>query len=590
MGCAWVRVDDFGGEAAKTVNPLYGKRKAVRVMIDTNQLYANLLVIGLGLLVLVIVFGVLIALLSITLRALRRVPGIGQGDILTTLGRSVRGWLLIFFLATGITFVAYGAWLTIQGQSITAVGQELLQSAVPPEFWRELGIGVAGTFGALAAARILSTLINRLMPALRDGTRRMEQVRANEASVARFYEQLGRILIRAVWIGAAGVAAILLPLPAMISTVAFTVLKIYLIITTGQLFVSIVTPLIDTLDHLSEQYVRSASLDVFYDQLRGLVPLLSRTLEYIIYVTAATLAVQQIEALAGFARYGAALVQIIAIVFLSRVVIEVVNLIIDRSVLVRGELSESEWQQRRTFGPLIKDALRYATYFGALLFALGALGIDIGPILVAIGGLGLVVGLAAQPVLTDVISGVFILFENLYLVGDYIETNEARGVVESIDVRTTRIRDPDGQVHILRNGQIGDIVNYSKGYAFAAVLVSIAYEHDLERVYRVIRETGAELDSASADVLEPTEVQGIEEFEENAVRVRTITRVRPGTHLQVARELRTRLHAAFRRERIEFWSLEDQVIYHNLNPVAELDGGDFLALAENGRMRNAPRP
>jgi small conductance mechanosensitive channel len=383
---------------------------------------------------------------------------------------------------------------------------------------------------------------------------------------------------------------VLLPLPTMISSVVFAVLKVYLIITTGQLFVSIVTPLIDTLDHLSEQYIRSASLDVFYDQLRGLVPLLSRTLEYIIYVSAATLAVQQIEALAGFARYGTALVQIIAIAFLSRVVIEVVNLVIDRSLLVRGDLSDIEWQQRRTFGPLIKDALRYVTYFTAFLFALGALGIDIAPILVAIGGLGLVVGLAAQPVLTDMISGVFILFENLYLVGDYIETNEARGIVESIDVRTTRIRDPDGQVHILRNGQITDIVNYSKGYTFAAVFVTIAYEHNLERAYAVIRATGAELDAASDDVLEATEVQGIEEFEEDAVRVRTVTRVRPGTHLQVARELRTRLHAAFRREKIEFWSLEDQVMYHNLNPVAELDGGDYLALADNGKMRAAPTP
>jgi moderate conductance mechanosensitive channel len=559
-------------------------------MIDTNQLYTNVIVIGVGLLALVILFGFLVALISVTVRALRRVPGLGGGDWLVFLARGLRGWLLLFFLAVGVTFAAYGAWLTIQGYALTEVGRDLLQNSVPARFWRELGIGIAGTLGALAAARIISALIKRLMPALRDSTRNVQQVRASAASVERFYERLGRILVRAVWIGAAGVAALLLPLPATISSVAFTVLKVYLIITTGQLFVSIVTPLIDTLDHLSEQYIRSASLDVFYDQLRGLVPLLSRTLEYIIYVTAATLAVQQIEALAGFARYGTALVQIIAIAFLSRVGIEVVNLIIDRSLLVRGDLSDIEWQQRRTFGPLIKDGLRYVTYFAAFLFALGALGIDIGPILVAIGGLGLVVGLAAQPVLTDMISGVFILFENLYLVGDYIETNEARGIVESIDVRTTRIRDPDGQVHILRNGQIGDIVNYSKGYTFAAVFVTIAYEHDLERAYTVIRATGAELDAASDDVLEPTDVQGIEEFEEDAVRVRTITRVRPGTHLQVARELRTRLHAAFRRERIEFWSLADQVMYHNLNPVAELDGGDYLALAENGRIRAAPTP
>lgn len=558
--------------------------------LDTNQLYTNLLVIGGGLFGLIVLFGLLVGLINLALRGLRQVPGVAQSDVITLLGRGLRGWLLLFMLAAGVMLVVGGAWLTIQGESILAVSRELLQQNVPAEFWPALGSGVLGTLIALVIGRILTTVISRVIPALRARTEQQPQIRADPANIVRFYDRLQRILVRSVWIGVAGVAASLLPLPPLISAVVFTILRIYLIITTGQLFVSIVTPLIDTLDHLSEQYVRSVSLDLFYDQLRGLVPLLSRTLEYIIYVTAATLAVQQIEVLAEFARYGTAIVQIIAIIFLSRVVIEIVNLLIERTLLVRGDLDDIEWQQRRTFGPLIKDALRYAIFFGAFLFALGAFGIDIGPILVAIGGLGLVVGLAAQPVLTDMISGVFILFENLYLVGDYIETNEARGTVESIDVRTTRIRDPDGQVHILRNGQIGDIVNYSKGYAFAAVFVTIAYEHDLERTFRVIRETGATLQVASADVLEATEVQGIEEFEEDAVRVRTITRVRPGTHLQVARDLRTRLHTAFRQERIEFWSLSDQVMYHNLNPVAELDGGDYLALRRNGQMRTPPNP
>jgi small conductance mechanosensitive channel len=560
------------------------------VTLDTNQLYTNLLVIGGGLFGLIVLFGLLVGLINLALRGLRQVPGLAQSDVITLLGRGLRGWLLLFMLAAGVMLVVGGAWLTIQGESILAVSRELLQQNVPAEFWPALGSGVLGTLIALVIGRILTTVISRVIPTMRVRTEQQPQIRADPAQIIRFYERLQRILLRAVWIGVAGVAAILLPLPPLISAVVFTILRIYLIITTGQLFVSIVTPLIDTLDHLSEQYVRSVSLDLFYDQLRGLVPLLSRTLEYIIYVTAATLAVQQIALLAEFARYGTAIVQIIAIIFLSRVVIEIVNLLIERTLLVRGDLDDIEWQQRRTFGPLIKDALRYAIFFGAFLFALGAFGIDIGPILVAIGGLGLVVGLAAQPVLTDMISGVFILFENLYLVGDYIETNEARGTVESIDVRTTRIRDPDGQVHILRNGQIGDIVNYSKGYAFAAVFVTIAYEHDLERAFRVIRETGATLQVASADVLEATEVQGIEEFEEDAVRVRTITRVRPGTHLHVARDLRTRLHAAFRKERIEFWSLSDQVMYHNLNPVAELDGGDYLALRRSGQMRTPPNP
>jgi small conductance mechanosensitive channel len=194
--------------------------------------------------------------------------------------------------------------------------------------------------------------------------------------------------------------------------------------------------------------------------------------------------------------------------------------------------------------------VKYAVFFGGGLLVLTVLGFDIGPILVGLGGIGLVLGLAAQPVTTDLISGLFILFENLYLVGDYIETGNARGVVESIDIRTTRIRDPDGQLHLIRNGQIGDIINYSKGYVYAVVLVSVAYEVDLERAYAVIRTTGDTLNTEHDDVLEATQVQGVEDFDDGKVIIRTATRVKPGRHLAMARAFRTAIKDAFQRAEI----------------------------------------
>jgi moderate conductance mechanosensitive channel len=135
-------------------------------------------------------------------------------------------------------------------------------------------------------------------------------------------------------------------------------------------------------------------------------------------------------------------------------------------------------------------------------------------------------------------------------VGDYIETGSARGVVETIDVRTTRIRDPDGQLHLVRNGQIGAIVNYSKGYVYSVVLISVAYETDLAHAFKVIDQIGRELDVQFDDVLEPTQIQGVEEFVDGKVVIRTITRVRPGRHQQMARELRKLLKLAFDREGI----------------------------------------
>ena len=85
-------------------------------------------------------------------------------------------------------------------------------------------------------------------------------------------------------------------------------------------------------------------------------------------------------------------------------------------------------------------------------------GIDTTPVLAGSGGIGLIVGLGAQPVINDLVSGLFVLFENLYLVGDVVQIGKATGIVEAIDIRTTRIRDdPGGQLHIIRNGQINDV-------------------------------------------------------------------------------------------------------------------------------------
>ena len=143
--------------------------------------------------------------------------------------------------------------------------------------------------------------------------------------------------------------------------------------------------------------------------------------------------------------------------------------------------------------------------------------------------------MGAQPVINDLVSGFFILLENLFLVGDYIETGTARGTVEAVDIRTTRIRDPNGQQHILRNGQLGAVINYSKKYTYAVVEVGVLHSADLDQVSQLLEEVGSTLNSQTVDVLEPTQVQGVERFTGEGPILRTVTRVKPGRHQQVAR-------------------------------------------------------
>lgn len=213
-----------------------------------------------------------------------------------------------------------------------------------------------------------------------------------------------------------------------------------------------------------------------------------------------------------------------------------------------------------TITPLIVSSLRYIIYFGTALFLLKALNIDPGPILAGAGIVGLTVGLGAQNLVKDVVSGFFILFEDYYLVGDFIETAEAQGTIQSIELRTTRILHPDGQVQILRNGDIGSIINYSKHPIDAAVEVSITYEVDPEKAFEIIERVGVELYQEEGDVLEPTHIEGVETFSEEICLIYTRTKVKPGKHLKIQRVLRQRCLVALLKEDIEVGSMDTKLV------------------------------
>ncbi len=207
--------------------------------------------------------------------------------------------------------------------------------------------------------------------------------------------------------------------------------------------------------------------------------------------------------------------------------------------------------------PLIQSSLKYLIYFGSGIWILDVFGIDPAPILAAAGILGLAISLGAQNLVNDMVSGFFILFENYYLVGDFIEMEDAMGVVEAIELRTTRIRHPNGQVHIIRNGEIAKIVNYSKEYIYAVVNVGVDYNSDLDLVYTVLKNIGQQLkENYPQEVLEATKVDGIEEFEDSSILIRTLTKLNPhnsrrGVHNYIQRILRKMIKEAFDREGIQ---------------------------------------
>jgi small-conductance mechanosensitive channel len=195
--------------------------------------------------------------------------------------------------------------------------------------------------------------------------------------------------------------------------------------------------------------------------------------------------------------------------------------------------------------PLVRSTFMYATYFATAVLILSAMGFNPMPFLAGAGILGLVVGFGAQSMINDVVSGFFILFENIYLVGDVIEVGSACGVVEAIEFRTTKIRDADGRLHIVRNGDMKLVVNYSKDYAIAVVALDVGYDADLRAVFACLHDAGEQLRAEHPEILGETEVDGITAFGPTTMTIRTSTRVKPGCHRTIAAKLRLAFKETF---------------------------------------------
>lgn len=460
-------------------------------------------------------------------------------------------WILIFLcFALSLSVIAYNGYLIYQQKDLLEFTQQKIL-LVPIDLWIEFGLGLAKIIGVVILATLSIRIIRGILSKLDEKAKAFEGIKANDESIESFFNSLYRIISNGIWLLVFVFAVWTLPYLSFLSQYLFLLFKIYIIISLGMLVVGSVAVIVDSLDALSKKYASPDNILSYYSHLSGLVPLFRRSLEYIIYVYVATLVVMQIEFISQLAVYGPIVVQIIGIVFLSRVFVVISNLIIEKFFVSTERSSELELQRQRTVMPLVKSFFKYAIYFIAFILILRAMNINPTTILAGAGIVGIVVGLGAQSLINDIVSGFFILFENIYLVDDYIETETARGRVEGIDIRSTRIRDPNGQLHILRNGQLTKIINYSKGYTYAVVEVGVAYDSNLNQVYEVLRKAGEELKQTDPDVLEATQVQGLEKFGESELLIRTITRVKPGRHLEVSRQLRKMIKEAFDREGIE---------------------------------------
>jgi len=216
-------------------------------------------------------------------------------------------------------------------------------------------------------------------------------------------------------------------------------------------------------------------------------------------------------------------------------------------------LSERRQQRAATMASVLKSISTGVILAVAFVMALAEIGLNIAPVIASAGIAGVALGFGAQSLVKDFLSGIFMILEDQYGVGDVVDLGEASGTVESVGLRITRIRDATGVVWYVRNGEVLRVGNRSQGWSTALLDVTVAYDEDVQRVMDLLRTT-AEALAADADwterILETPELAGIESVAGDALTVRLSVKCAPNDHLAVQRELRRRIKDAFDREGI----------------------------------------
>ncbi|MFI9815476.1 mechanosensitive ion channel family protein [Saccharothrix variisporea] len=210
-------------------------------------------------------------------------------------------------------------------------------------------------------------------------------------------------------------------------------------------------------------------------------------------------------------------------------------------------VSERREQRAKTIGSVLKSVTTIVVFGIAFIQVLTELGMDPAPILTSAGILGVAVGFGAQNLVKDFLSGMFMMLEDQYGVGDVVDLGPATGTVESVGLRITTIRDTNGTVWYVRNGEILRVGNSSQGFAVAVVDLPLAYGANLASATEVLTTAALEAvaeEPLEKDTIDKPQVLGVEKVTPEGLTMRVTVKVRPGRQWAVQRALRAKLMPA----------------------------------------------
>lgn len=211
-------------------------------------------------------------------------------------------------------------------------------------------------------------------------------------------------------------------------------------------------------------------------------------------------------------------------------------------------------KRAHTLTHIVRDVVRIVILFVGMTMILSEAGVDLKPVLAAAGLGGLAIGFGAQSLVKDLISGFFILWENSVRVGDVVEVAGVSGLVEEVELRTIRLRDVSGNLHVVPNGIIDKVKNLTKDYSYYLFDIGVAYRENVDEVMQVLQEIAEDVRREARfadDILEPLEMLGVDQFKDSAVMIKCRIKTEPHKQWRVGREINRRIWTTFHAKGIE---------------------------------------
>jgi len=244
-------------------------------------------------------------------------------------------------------------------------------------------------------------------------------------------------------------------------------------------------------------------------------------------------------------------------VFVLGLIYEFFSAVVDRHLAKSGADDHQPMAasaRSRTLLPMIRNTL-FVVFAGIVgIVALSEAGVNIAPLLAGAGILGVAVGFGAQTLVKDFLTGLFIILENVIAIGDSVKIGDHNGVVEGMSMRTLRIRDMDGALHILPFSEVSKVINQTKGFAYAVIKVNVASDTDVTRAMNAIRAVGEAMQHDPAFkpmILEPVEALGLDSINDTSLTLIARMRTRPGQQWAVKRMFLFRLKQQFDQDGIQ---------------------------------------